>query len=32
VIDFVEELGASYFAIKNPLATANCGCGNSFSV
>lgn len=31
-IDFVRELGASYFQIKNPNATSKCGCGNSFSV
>jgi iron-sulfur cluster assembly accessory protein len=31
-LDFVEELGASYFAIKNPNATATCGCGNSFAL
>lgn len=32
VIDFVEELGSSYFAIKNPQAASKCGCGNSFSL
>lgn len=32
VVDFIEELGASYFSIKNPQATAKCGCGNSFAV
>ena len=31
-VDYVEELGSSYFEIKNPKATARCGCGNSFSV
>jgi len=31
-IDFVEELGASYFKVVNPNATANCGCGSSFAV
>jgi len=31
-LEFVEELGASYFQISNPNATAKCGCGNSFSV
>lgn len=31
-VDFVEELGSSYFEIKNPNATAKCGCGNSFSI
>lgn len=32
MIDFVETLGAAAFEIKNPQATASCGCGNSFSV
>ncbi len=31
-IDFVEELVGSSFAIRNPNATASCGCGNSFAV
>ena len=31
-LDFLENLGGSSFEIKNPNATANCGCGNSFSV
>jgi iron-sulfur cluster insertion protein len=31
-VDFIEELGSSYFQITNPKATAKCGCGNSFSV
>ena len=31
-IDFIEELGNSYFQISNPNASAKCGCGNSFSV
>lgn len=31
-IDFVEQLGSAYFEIKNPKATAKCGCGNSFSI
>ena len=31
-IDFVKELGASYFKVINPNAKANCGCGSSFSV
>jgi len=31
-LDFTESLGASMFEIKNPNATAKCGCGNSFSV
>lgn len=32
MLDFVETLGSAAFEIKNPNATANCGCGNSFSV
>ena len=31
-VDFVSELIGSYFTIKNPNATASCGCGNSFAV
>lgn len=31
-IDYIEELGASYFKVSNPNATANCGCGSSFSI
>lgn len=31
-LDYVETLGSAAFEIKNPNATANCGCGNSFSV
>lgn len=31
-IDFIKELGASYFKVTNPNAKANCGCGSSFSV
>ncbi len=32
MLDYVEELGGSFFEIKNPNATASCGCGNSFAV
>jgi iron-sulfur cluster insertion protein len=31
-IDFVEELAASEFRVKNPNAKSSCGCGVSFSV
>ena len=31
-IDFVEDLIGSAFQIRNPNATASCGCGSSFSV
>ena len=29
---YVSELAGSYFKIENPNATANCGCGTSFSI
>ncbi len=32
VVDFVKDLGASYFKVNNPNAAASCGCGASFSV
>ncbi len=32
VIDFVRDLGSSYFKVSNPNAKASCGCGSSFSV
>jgi iron-sulfur cluster insertion protein len=32
IIDFVVELGASYFKVNNPNATAKCGCGVSFAI
>ncbi len=31
-IDFVDELIGQSFQVKNPNATAGCGCGTSFSV
>ncbi len=31
-VEFVKELGASYFKVKNPNAKASCGCGSSFAV
>jgi iron-sulfur cluster assembly accessory protein len=31
-IDFVEDLISAAFKVKNPNATASCGCGTSFSV
>lgn len=30
--DYVEDLGSAGFEMKNPNATAKCGCGNSFSI
>jgi iron-sulfur cluster insertion protein len=31
-IHYVEELVGAYFTVKNPNATATCGCGTSFAV
>ena len=31
-IDFVDDLIGAAFKIKNPNATASCGCGTSFSI
>ncbi|MFN0023943.1 MAG: iron-sulfur cluster insertion protein ErpA [Parvularculaceae bacterium] len=31
-IDYADELIGAAFKIKNPNATASCGCGTSFSV
>lgn len=32
VLDFVDDLIGQSFQIKNPKATASCGCGTSFSI
>ncbi len=32
LVDYVETLGASAFQVKNPQASASCGCGSSFAV
>jgi len=32
VLDFAEDMMGALFSIKNPQATASCGCGNSFSM
>ena len=32
VLDYEEDLSSAGFVVKNPNATARCGCGNSFSV
>ena len=32
VIDFVDDLMGQCFQIRNPNATASCGCGTSFSI
>jgi iron-sulfur cluster assembly accessory protein len=31
-IDFVDDLIGQSFQIRNPLASASCGCGTSFSI
>lgn len=31
-IHFIDSLAGQYFTIENPNATANCGCGTSFSI
>jgi iron-sulfur cluster assembly accessory protein len=31
-VDFVDDLMGRAFKIKNPAATASCGCGTSFSL
>ncbi|SRR5687768_6562947 len=31
-IDFVDDLIGATFKIRNPNATASCGCGTSFSI
>jgi iron-sulfur cluster assembly accessory protein len=31
-IDFIDDLIGQSFQIKNPLASASCGCGTSFSI
>lgn len=31
-LDYIDDLIGAYFAVKNPNATATCGCGSSFSV
>ena len=31
-LSFVDELGGSYFTLKNPNAGQSCGCGNSFDI
>ena len=31
-VDYVKEVFGSHFSIRNPTATASCGCGESFAV
>ncbi len=32
ILDYIDDLGAAYFEIRNPNAVAKCGCGNSFAI
>ena len=32
VLNDIESLGGTHFALENPNATSSCGCGSSFSV
>jgi len=31
-IDWVDDMIGASFQVKNPNATANCGCGTSFDI
>ena len=31
-VDYVEDMVGAFFNIKNPNATAACGCGHSFAI
>lgn len=31
-IDWVEDLGAAAFKVRNPNAASSCGCGSSFAI
>ncbi len=31
-LDYVDELGGSFFKVIQPSASSTCGCGNSFSM
>ena len=31
-LDFIDELGGSFFKMTNPNASSSCGCGTSFAV
>jgi len=31
-VDYVEDLAGAAFQVRNPNATASCGCGTSFAV
>ena len=31
-VDYVNELGGSFLAVKNPMSKSSCGCGESFGI
>lgn len=31
-IEFIDELGGSFFKLSNPKASSTCGCGSSFAI
>ncbi|MCA8929682.1 MAG: iron-sulfur cluster insertion protein ErpA [Alphaproteobacteria bacterium] len=31
-VDYVEDLAGAAFVVRNPNATASCGCGSSFAI
>jgi iron-sulfur cluster insertion protein len=31
-VEFVDELGGSFFKLTNPNASSSCGCGSSFAL
>ena len=31
-VDYVNELGGAFLAVKNPMSTSSCGCGESFGI
>ena len=31
-VDYVNELGGSFLAVKNPQSSSSCGCGESFGM
>ena len=31
-VDYITEMGGSYLAVKNPMQTSSCGCGESFGI
>ena len=31
-VDYVNELGGSFLAVKNPMSTSSCGCGDRLGI